>query len=116
MGLESNLVKSSARRAGHVGQRPRERGVAVVITLLLVLGVSIGLVTSGVARTIPLKLRAENKAMLAIAEAKQALIGRAAADDDRPGSLPCPDAVTNLPAAIPPNVPNDGIADVLPAP
>ena len=35
----------------------------------------------------------------ALAQAKEALIGRAASDDNRPGSLPCPD--TN----------NDGVAD-----
>ena len=37
----------------------------------------------------------------ALALAKQALIGRAASDDDRPGSLPCPDYN------------NDGISDAL---
>jgi hypothetical protein len=115
MGLDSHLVKSPAPRARHAGRRPRERGVAVLITLLVVLGVGIGLVTSGVTRTIPLKLRAENKAALAMAEAKQALIGRAAADGDRPGSLPCPDA-TNQPASIPPKAPNDGFADNVPGP
>jgi hypothetical protein len=86
---------------------PRARGVVVLITLLLVLGVGIGLVTSGVTRTIPLQARIELRATIAMGEAKQALIGRAVADDDRPGSLPCPDAVTNVAG----NVPNDGIAD-----
>ena len=86
-----------------------QSGLAVLITLLLVLGVGIGLVTSGVTRTVPLQARAENRAASAMAEAKQALIGRAVADEDRPGSLPCPDAVTNVAG----NVPNDGIADVI---
>lgn len=46
----------------------------------------------------------------ALSRAKQALIGRAAADGNRPGSLPCPDLVTNIPGN---NVPGDGIADML---
>jgi hypothetical protein len=45
-----------------------------------------------------------------LAQAKDALIGRAASDNNRPGSLPCPDFVTNIPGS---NVPNDGIADLL---
>ena len=45
-----------------------------------------------------------------LAEARDALIGRAAADNNRPGTLPCPDISTNIPGT---NVPNDGIADLL---
>jgi hypothetical protein len=45
-----------------------------------------------------------------LAQAREALIGRAASDNNRPGSLPCPDLVTNIPGI---NVPNDGIADLL---
>lgn len=45
-----------------------------------------------------------------LAQAREALIGRAASDNNRPGSLPCPDLVTNIPGT---NVPNDGIADLL---
>lgn len=44
----------------------------------------------------------------ALAQAKDALIGRAVADANRPGSLPCPDMLTNITG----NVPNDGIADL----
>jgi hypothetical protein len=89
--------------------KDREGGVAVLLTLLVVLGVGIGLVTSGLTRTIPLQARTQNRTLIALAEAKQALIGRAVADDDRPGSLPCPDAVTNDADTTP----NDGIADKL---
>ena len=46
----------------------------------------------------------------ALAAARDALIGRAAGDNNRPGSLPCPDRITNIPGT---NVPNDGIADLL---
>lgn len=46
----------------------------------------------------------------ALARAKQALISRAGSDANHPGSLPCPDAATNIAGS---NVPNDGIADLL---
>lgn len=46
----------------------------------------------------------------ALSQAREALIGRAAADDNRPGSLPCPDLVTNIPGN---NIPGDGKADML---
>lgn len=88
----------------------RERGVVVLLTLLVVLGIGIWVLTSKASRGVPAQLRAEQYTMNALAEAKQALIGRAVADDDRPGSLPCPDAVTNVAG----NVPDDGIADVIP--
>ena len=44
-----------------------------------------------------------------LARAKEALIARAVADLDRPGSLPCPDLITNLPGN---NIPGDGKADL----
>ncbi len=47
----------------------------------------------------------------ALTQAKDALIGRAASDANRPGSLPCPDIMTNTPNGAVINVPNDGIAD-----
>lgn len=46
----------------------------------------------------------------ALSQAKEALIGRALTDNDRPGSLPCPDLVTNIPGN---NIPGDGKADLL---
>jgi hypothetical protein len=55
------------------------------------------------------RLERERKTAAALALAKQALIGRAAIDDTLPGSLPCPDLVTNIPGS---NVPDDGIADL----
>jgi hypothetical protein len=48
-----------------------------------------------------------------LAQARQALISRAASDANHPGSLPCPDAITHIPGS---NVPNDGIADLLAGP
>lgn len=46
-----------------------------------------------------------------LAQAKEALVARAVLDASRPGSLPCPDLITNNPTFH--NVPNDGIADSL---
>lgn len=43
--------------------------------------------------------------------AKEALIARAIADDNRPGSLPCPDLITNSLSMY--NTPGDGRADML---
>jgi len=45
----------------------------------------------------------------ALAQAKDALIGYAASDNNRPGSLPCPDLLTDNPVFN--NIPNDGSAD-----
>jgi hypothetical protein len=44
-----------------------------------------------------------------LAHAKKALLARATVDSSLPGSLPCPDLITNIPGT---NVPNDGIADL----
>jgi hypothetical protein len=57
-----------------------------------------------------LENRQAQKTAAALAAAKQALLSRAASDANHPGSLPCPDAVTNIAGN---NVPNDGIADLL---
>jgi hypothetical protein len=78
------------------------------MTLLVVLGVGLALLTASATRSVSVQVRAEMRTRAALAEAKQALVGRAIADNDRPGSLPCPDAVTNVAG----NVPDDGIADV----
>jgi hypothetical protein len=46
-----------------------------------------------------------------LSQAREALISRAAADDNRPGSLPCPDLLTDTPSLA--NSPGDGKADML---
>lgn len=86
-----------------------QKGQAVLITMLLVLGIGIGILTTNATRSVSLQLRADSRTVSALAEAKQALIGRAVADNDRPGSLPCPDVLTDIPGT---NVPGDGLADV----
>jgi hypothetical protein len=80
----------------------------VLIVLMLITGVSVlvFVLTSSARFT----LRSDKVTSDALAEARDALIGRAASDDNRPGSLPCPDLVTNI---VGTNVPNDGNADLL---
>ncbi|WP_306606141.1 hypothetical protein [Azonexus sp.] len=46
-----------------------------------------------------------------LARASEALIARAMADDNRPGSLPCPDLLTDTPSLA--NYPGDGKTDLL---
>lgn len=104
----------AARRRLRVWRTTRDRsdsqrGQAVLITLLVVLGVGLSLLTASATRSVSVQVRAEMRTRAALAEAKQALVGRAIADNDRPGSLPCPDAVTNVAG----NVPDDGIADAI---
>src|SRR5665811_1174045 len=80
--------------------RCRQRGAALLIMLvILVVGIAAVLVSS--LSTTALNNARQNTTSNALAQAKDALIGRAAADNNMPGSLPCPD--TN----------NDGSAELL---
>ena len=75
--------------------------VAVVMLLLLVIG-SLYLIVTGLSTAAEAGRRhQEDVTALALQQAKEALIARAALDDNRPGSLPCPD------------LNNDGVADLL---
>ena len=68
----------------------RQRGAAILImTLILMLGL-ITLFTFRMDRKGP-ELEADRKTALALAQAKEALLGYAAKDSNRPGSLPCAD-------------------------
>ncbi|MDB5812676.1 MAG: hypothetical protein JWN94_4798 [Betaproteobacteria bacterium] len=51
----------------------------------------------------------DRKTAAVLGRAKQAVIGRATVDASLPGSLPCPDLLTNIAGT---NIPNDGIADL----
>lgn len=86
----------------------RQRGQALLVILIIV-GVAITALVFYFANPGGLATERDKKTAAALAQAKDALIGRAAADDNRPGSLPCPDLVTNIVG----NVPNDGVADLL---
>lgn len=89
-------------------QAHRERGYAM-LGLVAVVGVSASFAISGLGSTLNRTPNAQTTTN-ALAQAKHALISRAASDANHPGSLPCPDAVTNIAGS---NVPNDGIADLL---
>lgn len=68
----------------------RQRGVAIIIVLaVLVAGVSFLLLRSFNAAAWPAHRHDVTKQALVMA--KEALVARAVADDNRPGSLPCPD-------------------------
>jgi hypothetical protein len=94
-----------AGRSTSLASRPparREGGfIAMLMLLVLVMG-SLYLIVSGLnAAATGATLHREDVTALALQQAKEALIARAAFDANRPGSLPCPDRD------------NDGVADLL---
>lgn len=98
-----------ARQKNRSSPASRQRGVVLMLLLLLVSVGALAVFVSGLNRA-TVQLERDRITSEALAQAKEALIGRAVADDNRPGSLPCPDLITNIPGS---NVPNDGIADLL---
>ncbi len=81
---------SAKRTAIFSHGRGKQRGVALMIMLvILVVGIAAVLVNSLTSSTVK-TARQENTAA-ALAQAKDALIGRAIKDATSPGSLPCPD-------------------------
>lgn len=77
----------------------RQRGAALLLALLVVAMGSLALFVSqlspnGARRSV------ERQTATALARAKEALIGRALTDDNRPGSLPCPASDENGQAAL----------------
>ncbi len=81
---------------------PRDqRGLALVVVLVLLVAGALGALLSVASAQ---RYSNETSTERALAEARTALIGRAAADDNRPGSLPCPDTD------------NDGQAELLVGP
>lgn len=71
-------------------RRGRERGQALLLTVLLV-AVGVGMFAYRGASSVSFTAQQDERTMRALIEAREALIGRAAADQNRPGSLPCPD-------------------------
>jgi len=67
-----------------------QRGQAVLLIVLL-LAVGIGLFAYGAVGSVSQSQQQDLKTRLALTMARDALIGRAASDANRPGSLPCPD-------------------------
>lgn len=99
---------SNRRISGNrMATRPHRGSVAIVLIAVICTVAATWLVTSLGANTVRNERERKNASVLA--QAKQALIGRGAIDASVPGSLPCPDMVTNIAGS---NVPNDGIADL----
>jgi len=104
----------SAKRIAILNQgRGKQHGAALLVMLvILVIGAAAVLITS--LSTTALKNARQKTTSDALAQAKDALLGRAVSDNNMPGSLPCPDLVTNNPGPTGViNVPDDGIADSL---
>jgi len=62
-----------------------------MLLVVLLVGMATAALVYGMVDTNTLALRRDKDTAAALAQAKQALIGRAVADQNRPGSLPCPD-------------------------
>src|SRR5665647_87672 len=91
---------SAKRIAVLILGRGKQHGAALMIMLvILVIGVAAALISS--LSTTALKNARQKTTSDALAQAKDALLGRAVSDSNMPGSLPCPD--TN----------NDGSAELL---
>jgi len=86
----------------------RERGAALLI-ILTIIGIGAAFLLVSALNKVNQRIERDKISAAALAQAKDAIIGRAVLDDNRLGSLPCPDLVTNI-AGI--NVPGDGTADL----
>ena len=78
----------------------RQRGQAALIAVLLVLGIATTVLIYTLATPARITIENDQKTAAALAQAKEALIGYATADN-RPGSLPCPDVTNNGSAGTP---------------
>lgn len=97
-----------SHRHHHSQPIQKQRGAALMVMLIIVvMGAATMFVVS--LNSSALQIARDKTTAAALAQAKEALIGRAVSDDNMPGSLPCPDLLTDIPG----NVPNDGIADLL---
>ena len=77
-------------RCGTVPLRQRARGQALLI-LLLMTSVAAMLLVYGSSSEASRAIKADQKTRTSLEYARQALIGRAIGDANRPGSFPCPD-------------------------
>ena len=62
-----------------------------MLLVVMLFGMAAALLVYGMVDTTSLAAQRDKVTAAALAQAKQALIGRAVSDDNRPGSLPCPD-------------------------
>lgn len=70
--------------------RYHQRGQALLV-LLLMMSVAVVVLVYGSTTEVGRVVKAETRTRAVLVQAKQALIGRAVGDANRPGSLPCPD-------------------------
>ncbi len=90
---------------------PPQDGVALLAMLAFLLVGSLALQYPASTSLKQLQLQTRSQTQLQLHAAREALIARAVNDDNRPGSLPCPDLVTdNIGLA---NHPGDGKGDML---
>lgn len=82
-----NTRRTSPRLLPTAGQS----GQAAIIALLLILGVGVTILVYNFPTPAKLSIESDRKTTAALAQAKEALIGRATGDASRLGSLPCPD-------------------------
>lgn len=94
------MSRAQTPGASAMRMRARQRGAALFLILLLLL-VGAGVVFVSRLKSADVELEAQRKTAAALAQAKQALLGRAAADPNHPGSLPCPD-ISNPPSGVAP--------------
>lgn len=88
------------------GQRSTQRGQTLLLLVILIIGV--GAVFYAFVGATGSAIERDKITAAALAQAREALIGYAASDNNRPGSLPCPDLITNMAG----NIPNDGTTDL----
>ena len=82
-----------AGRFAYVGRYPSRRAASgqALLILIVMLSIATMLLVYGSTTEIERAIKADGRARNALEQARQALIGRAVADANRPGSLPCPD-------------------------
>ena len=73
-----------------VSREIQQRGIALIVVLVL-LGLLVGVLVVGFTGDLARQNKKGQQTADSLAKAKEALIGRAASDINRPGSLPCPD-------------------------
>lgn len=84
------MARTRARRPAAALQRGQ-----TLVAILAVLAIGFGVLIYTLVNPAQLTLEADRNTTRALASAAEALIGYAAADDNRPGSLPCPDTDNN---------------------
>ena len=84
------LLSAGSFACPHRVPRRASRGQALLV-LIVMLSIATMLLVYGSTTELERSIKADSRARSALEHARQALIGRAVADANRPGSLPCPD-------------------------